>query len=132
MFANRNDEQTIELALHWGARVLSLVGTLAIVLIFVGDRFEISRVAAREWVGFLLFPFGVIVGFAIAWWKEGIGGAITTISLLAFYLVYGLVLNGRINQGWAFLIFASPGLLFLLSWLRSRSARPAALHTQRP
>lgn len=129
MFANRNDERTIELALHWGARVLSLVSTLVIVLIFVGDRFEISRVDVREWVGLLLFPLGVIVGFAVAWWKEGIGGAITIACLLGFYLVYGLALNGRINQGWAFVVFASPGLLFLLSWLRSRSVRPAAMHT---
>ena len=128
MFSNRNDERAIEMALHWGARVLSLVSTFVIVLFFVGERFEISRVAAREWVGLLLFPLGVIVGFAVAWWKEGLGGAITVACLLGFYLVYGLVLNGRLNQGWAFIVFASPGFLFLLSWLRSRSARPAALH----
>ncbi len=128
MFANRNDERTIEQALHWSARVLSLVSTFVIVLLFVGERFEISRIAAREWVGLLLFPLGVIVGFAVAWWNEGIGGAITTASLLAFYLVYGLLLRGNINQGWAFIVFASPGLLFLLSWLRSHSTKPPALH----
>lgn len=128
MFPNRNDERTVEQALHWSARVLSLVSTMVIVLFLVGERFEISRIAAREWVGLLLFPLGVIVGFAVAWWKEAIGAAITIACLLGFYLVYGLVLNGRINQGWAFLIFASPGFLFLLSWLRSRSVRTAALH----
>lgn len=129
MFTNRNDERTVEQALHWSARVLSLVSMVVLVLFFVGERFEISHVAAKEWVGLFLFPLGVIVGFAVAWWNEGIGGAITTASLLAFYLFYGLLLRGSINQGWAFIVFASPGLLFLLSWLRSRSTRPAALHT---
>lgn len=71
LFANRNDERTVEMALHWGARVLSLMSTFVILLFFIGERFEISRVAAREWVGLLLFPLGVIVGFAVAWWKEG-------------------------------------------------------------
>jgi hypothetical protein len=129
MFTNRNDERTAEQALHWSARVLSLVSTVVLVLFFVGERFEISHVAAKEWVGLFLFPLGVIVGFAVAWWNDGIGGAITTASLLAFYLFYGLLLRGNINQGWAFIVFASPGLLFLLSWLRSRSTRPAAMHT---
>ena len=129
MFANRNDERTVEMALHWGARVLSLVSTFVILLFFVGERFEISRVAAREWVGLLLFPLGVVVGFAVAWWKEGLGGAISIACVLGFYLVYGLVLNGRLNQGWAFFVLASPGLLFLLSGLRSRRSSPAALHT---
>lgn len=128
MFANRRDERTVEQALHWSARFLSLVSTFVILLFFVGERFEISRVAAREWVGLLLFPLGVIVGFAVAWWREGLGGAITVACLLGFYLVYGLLLNGRVNQGWAFIVFASPGLLFLLSWLRSRRATPEAMH----
>lgn len=129
MFANRSDERAIEQALHWSARVLSLVSTFVIVLFFVGERFEILRIATREWVGLLLFPLGVIVGFAVAWWNEGIGGTITIACLLGFYLVYGLLLRGNLNQGWAFIVFASPGLLFLLSWLRTRLATPAALPT---
>lgn len=129
MFANRNDERTVEMALHWSARILSLVSTYVILLFFVGERFEITRIGAREWVGLLLFPFGVIVGFALAWWKEGLGGAISIACVLGFYLVYGLVLNGRLNQGWAFFVLALPGFLFLLSWLRSHSGRPRALHT---
>lgn len=36
-------------------------------------------------------------------------------SLLAFYLVYGYLLRNHIG-GWAFIVFASPGFLFLLHW----------------
>jgi hypothetical protein len=52
----------------------------------------------------------------IAWWKEGLGSAVTLGSLLAFYLVYGYFLRNHIG-GWAFIVFASPGFLFLLHWL---------------
>jgi hypothetical protein len=125
---SRNNESSVTKALHWGARILSLASTFIIVLFFMGERFEISRVAVKEWVGLFLFPVCVIIGFVIAWWNEGLGGVITTASLLAFYLVYGWLLNGSVNQGWAFIVFASPGLLFLLSWLLSRSTRATPVH----
>jgi hypothetical protein len=129
MFEQTSDRHVLGPALHWSARILSIISTFLVVLLFVGERFEISRITAREWVGLFLFPLGVIVGFAAAWWKEGAGGAIAIGSLLAFYLLYGLLINGRINQGWAFVVFASPGFLFLLSWLWSRFQRRPALRT---
>ena len=42
----------------------------------------------------------------VAWWKEGVGSAVTLLSLLAFYLVHGYLLRNHIS-GWAFLAFAS-------------------------
>jgi len=57
-----------------------------------------------------------MAGMIIAWWKEGLGSAVTLGSLLGFYLVYGYLLRNHIG-GWAFVAFASPGFLFLLHWL---------------
>jgi hypothetical protein len=37
----------------------------------------------------------------------------TTLSLLAFYLIYGLLLSGKLANGWAFVSFSAPGFLFL-------------------
>jgi hypothetical protein len=127
MLTEKNKASSVQYFLRWSARVLSILSTAVIVLFLTGERFDVSRISGREWIGLFLFPLGVIVGFAVAWWNEGMGGAITTASLLAFYLIYGLLLRGNINLGWAFIVFASPGLLFLLSWLRS--TKPAALHT---
>ena len=121
---SRNNNLKAVQGIHWIARILSIVSTSVVLLIFIGSPLEISTIAAREWVGLSLFPIGVVFGFAVAWWKEWLGGSITTFSLLGFYLIYGLLLNGRINQGWAFIVFAFPGLLFLLSSMLSRLNRP--------
>ena len=117
MFTNRRKDRPVHL-FRWAARALSVLSTTVLLLFITGEKFEVSRITAKEWVGFALFPVGIVVGFAIGWWKEGLGGAITILSLLAFYLAYGY-LRGNFNLGWAFVVFAFPGFLFLISWLLS-------------
>jgi len=41
-----------------------------------------------QYVGFLFFPVGICVGLIVAWWREGLGGAITVSSLLIFYAIH--------------------------------------------
>jgi hypothetical protein len=108
--------------IRWTARILSIISTTLLLLFMFGGReaFDVSKLTAREWLGLAFFPFGVIVGFVVAWWKEGLGGGITVLSLLAFYLVFALLWN-RGFPGWWFLVFAFPGLLFLAAHLLSRS-----------
>jgi hypothetical protein len=100
--------------LLWIARAASLTSAAIILLFFVG--FQPGRVALREWIGLAFFPIGVVVGFVIAWWKEGLGGGVTLVSLLAFYGIYGFLMGSHIG-GWAFIVFSSPGFLFLAYWL---------------
>jgi hypothetical protein len=86
---------------------------LALVLGFiVGEGLNPS--GPSEWLGVLLLPVGISVGMILAWWKEGLGGSITTASLLPFYVVH-LSTAGTFPKGWAWLAFAAPGFLFLLS-----------------
>jgi len=102
--------------LRWLARIWS-IASIALILLFVfGEEFNLAKIANKELVGFLFFPVGVIVGFIVAWRREGIGGAITIASLLAFYFVYGFLMNGRLWQGGAFIFFAAPGFLFFAYW----------------
>lgn len=98
------------------ARVGSIASITLLILLFMGEGIHPSEISPREWAGLLFFPIGVMVGMIVAWWKEGLGSAVTLGSLLAFYLVYGYLLRNHIG-GWAFLTFASPGFLFLLHWL---------------
>ena len=98
------------------ARVGSIASVTLLVLIFVGDGFHPAEISSNEWAGLLFFPIGIVIGMAIAWWKEGVGSAVTVGSLLGFYLVYGYFLRNHIG-GWFFIAFASPGFLFLLHWL---------------
>jgi hypothetical protein len=86
----------------------------------VGERSLPS--GPKEWLGFLFFPFGICVGMILAWKKESLGGLITVGSLLASYVVH-FATTGRLLKGWAWLAFAAPGFLFLLSSQLSRRAR---------
>jgi len=117
-------ERTTVGLIRWTARLLSIISTTLLLLFLFGGReqFEPAKIAAREWFGLLLFPFGVMIGFAVAWWKEGLGGGITVTSVLAFYLIYGWLLRGVTLGGW-FLVFAFPALLFLACHVLSRSRR---------
>jgi hypothetical protein len=105
--------------IRWLARAWAAVSIGLIALLFVGEGFRPSQVNTREWVGLLFFPVGVCAGMILAWWREGLGGGITVASLLAFYTVH-LVTTGTLPSGWAWLVFAAPGFLFLLCWRRSR------------
>jgi hypothetical protein len=94
---------------------------VGIVLLFAfGEGLNLLHFTARELILFVFFPLGVCLGMVVAWRWEGLGGGITVASLAAFYLVHRLSSSG-FPRGFAFLAFAAPGLLFLLSWLWTRS-----------
>ncbi|MCA9320050.1 MAG: hypothetical protein KDB53_04915 [Planctomycetes bacterium] len=104
------------------ARVTSLV--CALVLLAFLSPAEFGRPTAREWVGLLLFPGGVLLGFAVAWRREFLGGAITVGSLVLFY-VWMFAFGGRLPSGPYFILLAVPGFLYLASALtRGSSHRP--------
>ena len=98
------------------ARVGSIASITLLILLFMEEAFHPSEISPNEWAGLLFFPIGVMIGMIVAWWKEGLGSAVTLLSLVAFYLVYGYLLRNHIG-GWVFIAFASPGFLFLLHWL---------------
>lgn len=116
MFSSRIDWGVPLALIEMLARVGSIASITLLVMLFAGEGLHPSQVAPMEWFGLFFFPFGVMVGMVIAWWKEGLGAAITLGSLLGFYLVYGYLMRYHIG-GWAFIVFASPGFLFLLHWL---------------
>ena len=124
MFSSRIDFGVPLALIEMLARVGSIASITLLLMLFAGEGLHPSQVAPREWVGLFFFPFGVIVGMAIAWWKEGLGVAITLGSLLGLYLVYGFFMQYHV-AGWAFIAFASPSILFLLHWLfRGAEERP--------
>ena len=116
MSTNRIDLGLPLAVIELSARVGSIASIALLVSIFMGEALQPSDISSNEWAGLLFFPIGVTIGMILAWWKEGLGAAVTLLSLLAFYLVYGYLLRNHIG-GWAFIAFASPGFLFLLHWL---------------
>ena len=103
------------------ARVTSLLSVSLLLLFLVGGGPGQRAVAAREWIGLLFFPFGVVVGMLVAWKREALGGFLSIGSLMCFYLVYGVILGDGPPRGWAFAMFTAPAFLFLLSGLMTKN-----------
>ena len=114
-----NRTESAQLVVRWSARILSIASTLVLLLFLFGEPFNVSRITPKEWAGLALFPFGVIVGFAIAWRKEILGGAITLACVVSVCLLYVRVFS----QAWPFAVFAFPGVLFIISGLLTRLGR---------
>jgi len=116
MYSNRMDLGFPMALVEFLARIGSVMSITLLVLIFQAEALHPSDIAPKEWFGLVFFPIGIIIGLAIAWWKEGLGISITMGSLLAFYLVYGYLLEYHVG-GWAFVMFASPAFLFFFHWV---------------
>jgi len=126
MYSNRIDIGFPMAFVEFLARIGSLMSITLLVLLFQAEALHPSDIAPREWFGLVFFPIGVIVGLAIAWWKEGLGISITLGSLLAFYFVYGYLLEYHVG-GWAFVMFASPAFLFFFHWLLRHASHEHAI-----
>ncbi|HEX3253843.1 MAG TPA: hypothetical protein VHS05_30690 [Pyrinomonadaceae bacterium] len=111
------------------ARVGSIASITLLILIFMGDAFNPSEISRNEWAGLAFFPIGVMIGFVIAWWKEGVGSVISVGSLVGFYLVYGYLLRNHIG-GLVFIAFASPAFLFLAHWFLNHVEKTQAMNQQ--
>jgi hypothetical protein len=126
MYSNRIELGFPMALIEFLARVGSVMSITLLVLLFQAEALHPSEIAPSEWVGLVFFPIGVIVGLAIAWWKEGLGISITVGSLLAFYFVYGYLLQYQIG-GWAFVMFASPAFLFFFHWVLRHASHEHAV-----
>ena len=126
MLSNRLDLGLPLAVIELLARVGSIASITLLILLFMGDAVRPSEISANEWAGLMFFPIGVVIGMVIAWWKEGVGSVLTVASLIGFYLVYGYLLRNHIG-GWWFIVFASPGFLFLVHWFLISAERRHAL-----
>jgi hypothetical protein len=113
MEKQKKQQRKLALVLRWIARAWS-IGSIGLLLGFVVGE-GIHPTKQSEWLGLLFFPLGITIGMIVGWWRDGIGGIITLGSLFVFYGIHILTAGG-FPQGWAWLMFAAPGFLFLLSW----------------
>jgi len=113
---NRRTTALVLDILKWTARAASLA-SLAILAAFAFG--EGGTPTLRQAVLMVFFPFGLVGGLVLGWWRETWGGALSIASLVAFYLLEA-AMSGRFPGGPYFAILASPGLLFLASGLLHR------------
>ncbi len=106
---------------RWIGRVWSLASLAFLLTFIVGHVFGHSgrTPSGQEWLGLAFFPGGILLGLAVGWWKQGIGGGLAVASLVAFYL-WHLLVSGDFPGGPFFALIAAPGAFFLLSaWLHA-------------
>ena len=113
MFKNRINLQRPISVVEVLARIGSVASITLLVMLFLGEAGNPSTITSNEWIGLVFFPLGVVIGMIVGWFKDGLGATITLGSLLGFYVVWGYLMGNHIG-GWAFVVFASPGFLFLL------------------
>jgi CHASE2 domain-containing sensor protein len=102
-----------------------------ILLFFIGEGFDPSKILLSVWPALLLFPLAVVVGMFVAWRREGLGGGLTVAGLAAFYL-YSLLLFGKMPRGPFFLLLSALGFLFLLYHLIRHAAHAHKAAALRP
>jgi hypothetical protein len=116
---NGSTRHRAALWLRWTARLWSLATILVIAALIVGEGINPSN--PGEAVGLVFYPLGICAGMIVAWWRERLGGVITVASLIIFYAIH-VATAGRLPAGWAWIVLAMPGFLFLLA---SRTASEA-------
>jgi hypothetical protein len=114
---------TMGSVVRWIARIWSGLSLLFILAFAIGEAGSGPGPSLQMWVGLALFPIGVCLGLALAWYREKLGGLISLTCLLAFY-VWNLLRSGHIPRGPWFSLIAAPGLLFLIAGMM-RHDRPA-------
>jgi len=121
-----SSSQRLALPLRWLARFTGLLSMGVLLLFMTGEDGLLSpqawaKVRPAEWVLIFFFPFGILVGLALAWWREALGAVVAAGSLAAFY-VSEAVLFGRLPGGPWFLILTAPAGLFLASWFAHKQS----------
>jgi hypothetical protein len=112
---------------RWIARISAGVMAALILLIFVGEAlaegFEpILHMTIRESAMMAAF-FAVWLGLLLGWKWELYDGLLTICAVAAFYLL-DYLFPGTPPRGPLFLIFATPGLLFIYyEWLTRKKPR---------
>lgn len=113
--------QRLTTIILWTARILGSI-IIAFVLFFLiahvfgnnesGEGFRDSK----EIITFLLFPISTVIGLAIAWKWEGLGGIITTVGMIGLFSLRPELLNS-----FYIVIPIIPGLLFIAYWLITKN-----------
>lgn len=102
----------------------------AVILVFVGFMLAAHTFdwheephegfqSIMEFVTFIFFPIGTLLGLAVALKWEGIGGLMSIISLVGLFIMRPELLGHIMFVG-----FLAPGLLFILYWYLAKDYKP--------
>lgn len=106
---------TVAAAIRWIAWLWGTSSLFFISILLVGSVVEggFRLGDLGDVIGFLAFPISPIVGFGIALWREGLGGAIVILGLVAQFALQ----PASMTNLWFLLGIALPGVLYLSYWM---------------
>lgn len=111
----RGSQKTINI-IRWITRILSILTALLFLVFFIGEAdfttFTSSTLPVEEWIMILFVPILLIIGMAIAWKKEVLGGIMIIADILLFN-VTAMISGGRFNFELEFGFFLIIGFGFL-------------------
>jgi cytochrome bd-type quinol oxidase subunit 2 len=110
--------------IRWTARILSTLLAVIFLLLVVLSWIEIYQ-KQESFDAYNVIQFTVLgIGLAaliLAWWKEGLGGIISFISIIVFNLLSAFSPVEGSHYPLYLLIFLFPSILYLLFWLLKRN-----------
>ncbi len=100
--------------IRWATRILSILTALLFLVFFFGeaDFTTAPSLSVAEWVMIFFEPVMLLVGMAIAWKREMLGGIIVIASVVLFNII-SMIASGRFGFELELGIFIVIGFGFL-------------------
>lgn len=116
-----NNKDRLANIIRWIARILG-----ALILIFVlffllmdvfgsQESFGEGMISIYDYIAFICFPISTIIGLAIAFKWEGLGGLISTVGFLCLLFV-----RPDLSSSLLMMSLVIPGLLYIIHWIMTR------------
>jgi hypothetical protein len=106
----------------WGALSLAfllfMVGAHLIGALFGSGESGNGFQSTTEMLSFIFFPVSIMIGLALTWKWEGLGGIVTIVGIICFHILRPDLIFDPMIDGLAF-----PGFLFVLYWAMVRNSR---------
>ena len=115
---NKTKSITLWAARISGSLILLFVLFFLFAQIFGKDESGEGFRNTQEIITFVLFPISTVIGLSIAYKWEGLGGVISTLGILALFVIRPELLKAF------FIAFPIvPGILYIVYWVMSRDKK---------
>jgi len=113
-----NSRNQISLIIKWIARISGTLIIVFVLFFLVTDIFGTEESSIKDLfytkdaIVFICFPLSTIIGLAIAWKYEGLGGLISTAGFICLSIIRPDLASDLLMMS-----LALPGLLYLVYWI---------------
>ncbi len=109
--------------IKWTARISGSLLIVFVLFFLFGSIFGTEEsageglISAKDISAFICFPLATIIGLAMAWKWEGLGGFISTIGFIILFII-----RTDLASSPEMIVLPVPGLLFLVYWIMTKKS----------